>query len=110
MFSGIIPSIATILRIMNKPCTLTLMAVFTQMFLFDGITWILLFVYKLDGSYLMLVWIGSSVIFTIGTILPIVLSDWTKISDKIEILDNRIYEKIMKHTEKEGLKKIVEVN
>lgn len=70
-----------------------------------------LFVYGMNGSYLMVVWIGSSVVFTIGTVLPIILHDWTKISDKVEVLDNVIFEKIQQHKDKSknSLRKIIEV-
>ena len=75
-FSGAIPSIATILRLIDKPFHLTFISLFTQIFLFDGLTYIALFVLEWDGEYLMPIWIFTSVIFTVGTIISIVCTDW----------------------------------
>jgi len=89
-FSGIIPSIATVLRLMEKPCTLTLMALFSQLLLFDGITFLCLFKFDMWGGYLMYVWIGTSIVFSVGTVLPILYGDWSFILTNKQVINSTI--------------------
>lgn len=97
IFMGVIPTINTVLRIIEKENFLSWVSAFCQIVLFNGVSAICLFWFNQDGSYVIQYWFGTSIVFGVLTIYVIVKFDWDQIGpyELREPLDNSEFDIIL---------------